>query len=53
MTAQAIDGEVVVMGPNAMAAALTPAAAEESARRLLEAAREATAQSRDAAPADG
>lgn len=37
MTVTTVDGEVVVLGP-AMAAALTPDAAEESARRLLTAA---------------
>lgn len=44
MTAQAIDGEVVVLGPNAVGVSMTPDAAEESARRLTEAAREARTQ---------
>lgn len=43
MTVEVVDGEVVVLGPNAIAVALTPRAAEESARRLLEAARLAAA----------
>jgi hypothetical protein len=38
MTVTTVDGEVVVLGPDAMAAALTPDAAEESARRLMTAA---------------
>lgn len=38
MTVQVVDGDVVVLGPNSVAIALTPAAAEESARRLLAAA---------------
>lgn len=41
MTVTAVDGEVVVLGPDAIAAALTPDAAEESARRLMTAAEEA------------
>jgi len=46
MTAQAIDGEVVVLGPDAVGVSMTPDAAEESARRLTEAARQARAQTR-------
>jgi hypothetical protein len=38
MTVTTVDGEVVVLGPDAIAAALTPDAAEESARRLMTAA---------------
>lgn len=41
MTAQAIDGEVVVLGPDSVAVSLTPDAAEESARRLNTAATDA------------
>jgi hypothetical protein len=41
MTVTTVDGEVVVLGPDALAGALTPDAAEESARRLMTAAREA------------
>lgn len=48
MTVQPIDGEVVVLGPNAIGVALTPDAAEESARRLAEAARRARTQTRQA-----
>ena len=44
MTAYAVDGEVVIMGPDAVALSLTPDAAEESGRRLLEAARRARAE---------
>lgn len=35
------EGAVVILGPDALAAAFTPEAAEESAQRLLEAAAEA------------
>jgi hypothetical protein len=38
MTVTTVDGEVVVLGPDAIAAALTPDAAEESGRRLMSAA---------------
>ena len=48
MSAQPIDGEVVVLGPNAIGLSLTPEAAEESARRLTEAARLARTQTRQA-----
>jgi hypothetical protein len=48
MTAQAVDGEVVVLGPDSVGVALTPDAAEESARRLVEAAQRARTQSRKA-----
>lgn len=41
MRVQAIDGEVVVLGPDAVGLSMTPDAAEESARRLAAAAREA------------
>lgn len=41
MTVRAIDGEVVITGPDAVAVSLTPEAAEESARRLSRAAAEA------------
>jgi hypothetical protein len=38
MTVTTVDGQVVVLGPEAIAAALTPDAAEESGRRLMTAA---------------
>lgn len=41
MTMVVSEGAVVVLGPNGIAAALTPLAAEESARRLLAAAQRA------------
>jgi hypothetical protein len=41
MRVVASEGAVVVLGPNGIAGALTPAAAEESARRLITAARQA------------
>ena len=41
MTVQVVDGEVVVLGPNGVAIALTPEAARVSGERLLEAARSA------------
>lgn len=41
MTVRAIDGEVVITGPDAVAVSLTPDAAEESARRLAQVASEA------------
>ncbi|HEY9218925.1 MAG TPA: hypothetical protein VIO94_12805 [Phenylobacterium sp.] len=41
MTVRVVEGEVVVIGPDAVAVSLTPDAAEESAHRLLSAAREA------------
>jgi hypothetical protein len=51
MNVMLVDGEVVVLGPDGVAVALTPAAAEESARRLSQCARDAaartTTQSRD------
>jgi len=47
MTVQSIDGEVVITGPDAIAAALTPEAADESARRLTAAAAEARQQRTD------
>lgn len=37
MTVMIVDGEIVVLGPDAVAVSITPDAAEESARRLLEA----------------
>jgi hypothetical protein len=39
--ADCIDGEVVMLGPGTIAASMTPAAAEETARRLQSAARRA------------
>lgn len=44
MTVQAVEGEVVVLGPDSVAVSLTPDAAEESARRLTAAAAEARTQ---------
>ena len=41
---QAVDGEVVVLGPDSVAVAMTPEAAEETARRLLAVAAEARRQ---------
>lgn len=38
MTAQVVDGEIVLLGPNGVAIALTPEAARLSGERLLEAA---------------
>lgn len=48
MTAQPVEGEVVVLGPDSVGVALTPEAAEESARRLAEAARLARSQAQKA-----
>jgi hypothetical protein len=50
MTVRCIEGEVVILGPDAVAVSLTPAAAEESARRLEAAAVEARRHQDDAAP---
>jgi hypothetical protein len=51
MGVSAVEGEVVVLGPNGVAVSLTPEAAEESARRLTRCAAEARSgrapQSRD------
>lgn len=44
MSAQAIEGEVVVLGPDGVGVSLTPEAAEESARRINAAAQEARGQ---------
>jgi len=41
MTVEVIEDEVVVLGPNGVAVSLTPDAAEESARRLRDAAGQA------------
>lgn len=41
MTVRAVDGEVVVLGPDSVGVSLTPDSAEESARRLLRCAEEA------------
>jgi hypothetical protein len=48
MTAQVVDGEIVVLGPNGVAIALTPEAARISGERLLEAARHAETPQGDA-----
>lgn len=45
MSAQAIEGEVVVLGPDGVGVSLTPEAAEESARRISAAAQQARHQS--------
>jgi hypothetical protein len=41
MTIRVVEGEIVILGPDSVAISLTPSAAEESARRLMEAAAEA------------
>lgn len=41
MTAEVVDGEIVVLGPKGVAVALTPEAARLSGERLLEAAERA------------
>lgn len=41
MTVTAVDGEVVILGPDGVGVSLTPDSAEESARRLLRCAEEA------------
>ncbi len=41
MRVHVVEGEVVILGPDSTSVALTPDAAEESARRLLEAAHKA------------
>lgn len=51
MTVSVVDGEVVVLGPDAVSVSLTPEAAEESARRLTSAASEARAPTTQADPA--
>jgi hypothetical protein len=40
----AVDGEVVLRGPDGVAVSMTPEAAEETARRLLESSEEARRQ---------
>jgi hypothetical protein len=52
MTLVATEGSVVILGPDGMAAALTPDAAEESARRMLAAAAEARSWTGDAGAED-
>ena len=41
MTVEVVEGEVVVLGPDAVSVSLTPEAAEESGLRLIEAANRA------------
>jgi hypothetical protein len=41
MEVQVVEGEVVVLGPDGVGLSLTPAAAEESGRRLIRAAQAA------------
>lgn len=48
MTVMVVDGEIVVLGPDAVAVSITPEAAEESGRRLMAAA-ETVVQARSAA----
>lgn len=48
MTVQVVDGEVVMLGPNGVAIALTPDAAQLSGERLVKAADEARSASREA-----
>lgn len=48
MTAVPVEGEVVILGPKAVALSMTPEAAEESARRLMAAAAQARGQVRQA-----
>lgn len=48
MTAAPVEGEVVILGPKAVALSMTPDAAEESARRLMAAAAQARGQVRQA-----
>jgi hypothetical protein len=47
MTVQLVDGEVVVLGPDAMAIAMTPSAARISGERLIEVAGRALRGSAD------
>jgi len=47
MNVKEVEGEVVVLGPDGVAVSLTAEAAEESARRLLEAAASARAVKSD------
>jgi len=49
-TATAIDGEVVLSGPDSVAVSITPDAADESARRMIVAANEARRQLAKAKP---
>lgn len=44
MGVSVVEGQVVVIGPDSVAISLTPAAAEESARRLIEGAEQARAE---------
>ena len=46
------EGAVVILGPDGLAAALTPEAAEESGRRLIAAAAEARCSILDQFPSD-
>ena len=46
LTVQVVENEVVVLGPNGVGLSLTPAAAEETGRRLIQAADEARAEVR-------
>lgn len=47
------DGEVVIVGPDGVRASLTPAAARESARRLMEAAERADREASGSGRAEG
>jgi hypothetical protein len=53
MTVHVVDGEVVALGPDGVSVSLTPQAAEESGRRLLEAARKALAMPADDPSGEG
>ena len=46
ITTSAVDGEVVLIGPDRLAISITPAAAMETARRLAASAEEALRQPR-------
>ena len=47
MIVRVVEGDVVILGPDGFSASITPHAAEESARRLLQAAQEARARRAD------
>jgi hypothetical protein len=51
MTVRVVDGEIVILGPDAVGVSLTPEAAAESGRRLMAAA-EAARQGVEATDAD-
>lgn len=49
-TVAVVDGEVVIVGPDGVSAAFTPAAAAESARLLREAATQAAREAEEPTP---